>query len=167
MHPKHQNFFYRVKLYHKKILRKFWVPRPTPHPPTSNQKLAIFGLVTKLRPPEIRVGCVGAPNFFCQKTTSYRCIICCNITLITQHFRNDHFPFRFGKGKIPISGAFAPETRRKNGDIQMLVVWSSYYGGFYLGTGCFCDKKILALRRTPPLISGGRSLVSRPKIANF
>ena len=64
MHPQHQNFLYAVKLLDKKLPQKFLVSRPTPHPPTSNQKLAIFGLLTKLRPPEIRGGVRRSAKIF-------------------------------------------------------------------------------------------------------
>ena len=29
--------------------------------------------------------------------------------------------------------------------MQKLVIWSSHYGGFYIGTSCFCDENISAL----------------------
>ena len=68
MYPQHQIFFYPVKLLDKKLPQKFLMPRNTPRTPTSNQKIAIFGLLTKLRPPKSRGrGCWSAEIFLLQK----------------------------------------------------------------------------------------------------
>ena len=127
----------------------------------------IFGLLTKLRHPKSRgKGCRSA-KIFCRQTTSYRCIISYNISSITYCLRNGHFSLRISKEKPPFQGVLPQKQRRKNGDMQKLVIWSSHYGGFYIGTSCFCDEKISALRHPLPLDFGGRSLVSRPKITIF
>ena len=81
--------------------------------------------------------------------------------------RNDLFPFRIGKGKTPISGIFAPETRQKNCDMQKLLICSSYYNGFYIGTGCFCDENISARRYTLILIFGGQKVVTTQNFCLF
>ena len=68
MYPHHQDFFYLVKLYDKKLHRKYLVPRNTPRTPTSNQKIVIFDLLTKLRPPKSRGReCRSAKVFSSQK----------------------------------------------------------------------------------------------------
>ena len=67
MCSQHQDFFYLVKLLHKKLPQKFLVPGNIPRTSTSNQKFAIFCLLTKLRLPNSRGrGCRSAEIFLSQ-----------------------------------------------------------------------------------------------------
>ena len=80
-------------------------------------------------------------NFYRHEATKVSKIISYNITLVTKHLGNGHFAFEMGKGKFLISGAFTLEIRRTNRDVQKLMIRPWYYGGFYIGISCFCDKK--------------------------
>ena len=169
MCPHHQDFFYLVKLLniHKKLLRKYLVPRNTPRTPNSNNKPWFLAYRPNFDPQNPGVGGVGAPKFFCHKSSLYQCRIHRIMMTIAPTFTHRDF-FVLFLGQTPQKSGVSPyQFQWENEHSWKVVLWVWYYRTRNIYMKWFPDKNISALRHTLPSIFGGRIVVTTPNFRNF